>query len=115
MNINDVYITKVYTVDRIDYLPHFETNHHATYTRTTIVLRKEVTGSVKFYDLMKDKYIKHDMYYCDIGEEVIGIEKMYVNLVDAIGYKGRNHVSKRKVKQIVKKKAKEVSKNNEHL
>ena len=109
MNIFDVYITKVFTVDNIEYKPHFITTRHAQYTRTTIVLRKEKYGSVKYYDLLANRYIEHDLFHCNIGDEVIGIEKMYVSLAEHIGYHGHKNVSKRKVLGLVKKKAQEDS------
>ena len=110
MNIYDVYITKVFTVDNIEYEPHFVRTCNAKYTRTTIVLRKEKYGSVRYYDLLADRYIKHDMSRCDIGDEVIGIDKMYINLAEYIDYHGHKNVSKRKVKRLVKEKAQEDSK-----
>ena len=110
MNIYDIYITKVYTVDNIAYEPNDLVNRCAKYTRTTLVLRKEKYGSVEYYDLLTDRCIKHDLHYCNIGDEVIGIEKMYISLADHIGYIGRKNVSKRKVLSLVKKKAQEDSK-----
>ena len=107
MNINDVYITKVFIVDNIEYKPHFISIHHAKYIRTTVVLRKEKYGGVSYYDLLAVRYIEHNMSHCDIGDEVIAIEKMYINLVDHIGYHGFKNVSKRKVKRLIKKKAQE--------
>ncbi|MBR1717966.1 MAG: hypothetical protein IJ715_01695 [Bacilli bacterium] len=110
MNIYDVYITKVYTVDNIEYQPHFIVERYAKYTRTTIVLRKEKYGSVKYYDLLANRYIKHNLACCNLGDEVIGIKKMYVSLAKHIDYHGPKNVCKRKVKSLIKNKALEDSK-----
>ncbi len=102
MNIDDVSITKVYIVYDIEHKPNYIHTHHAKYTRTTLVLRKEKNDTVKYYDLLYNRYVKHDLYYCDVGEEVINIEKMCIRLVDAVGYTGFKHISKRKIKKLVK-------------
>ena len=110
MNIYDVYITKIFTVDNIEYKPHYVTINHAKFTRTTLVLRKEKNGNVRYYDILTDRYIKSDLSNCKIGDEVIGIEKMYVNFANYIGYSGSSNISKRKIKNLIKKNAHENNK-----
>lgn len=107
MNIYDIYLTKVYTMTRIEFVGD-KTMYKGLYNRPAVVLKRQDSSGIYFYDLLSDKKIKASIDKCNVGEEYINYNDLYEPIINYVDYDiSKPNISKRKMLKLLKKRGKE--------
>ena len=100
MNINDVYVTQIYTVISKSYKMRNNTiKYNSKYNRTTLVKKEDE----HFYDLVKDKSVNSSVIDSNVGDEFVAQEQFFEPITNYIDYDiSSSDISKEKVLKLVK-------------